>query len=83
MLPSQRDTNVIVAGAMLTIFLAALDQTIVATALTKIAADLGDVHLIAWVVSAYLLTSTCAMPVSGKVSDIYGRRPILDRKSVV
>ncbi len=77
MLPSQRDTNVIVAGAMLTIFLAALDQTIVATALTKIAADLGDVHLIAWVVSAYLLTSTCAMPVSGKVSDIYGRRPIL------
>lgn len=77
MLPSQRDVNVIVAGAMLTLFLAALDQTIVATALTKIAADLGDVHLIAWVVSAYLLTATCTMPISGKVSDIYGRRPML------
>jgi EmrB/QacA subfamily drug resistance transporter len=77
MLPSQRDTNVIVAGAMLTLFLAALDQTIVATALTKIAADLGDVHLIAWVVSAYLLSSTCVMPIAGKLSDIYGRRPVM------
>ncbi|MGQ0674658.1 MAG: MDR family MFS transporter [Rhodospirillales bacterium] len=74
---SQRDTNVIVAGAMLTLFLAALDQTIVATALAKIAADLGDVRLIAWVVSAYLLTSTCTMPISGKLSDIHGRRPVL------
>lgn len=77
MLPSQRDTNVIVAGAMLTLFLAALDQTIVATALTKIAADLGNVHLIAWVVSAYLLSSTCTMPIAGKLSDIYGRRPVM------
>ena len=77
MLPSQRDANVIVAGAMLTLFLAALDQTIVATALTRIAADLGGVELIAWVVSAYLLTSTCVMPISGKLSDIYGRRPLL------
>jgi EmrB/QacA subfamily drug resistance transporter len=77
MLPSQRDTNVIVAGAMLTLFLAALDQTVVATALTKIAAELGNVRLIAWVVSAYLLTATCAMPISGKLSDIHGRRPVL------
>jgi EmrB/QacA subfamily drug resistance transporter len=74
---TQRDTNVIVAGAMLTLFLAALDQTVVATALTKIAADLGEVHLISWVVSAYLLTSTCTMPIAGKVSDLYGRRPII------
>src|SRR5690606_24017422 len=66
--------NVVVAGAMLALFLAALEQTIVATALPSIAGDLGDFHLLAWIVTAYLLTSTAATPVLGKLSGLYGRR---------
>jgi MFS family permease len=68
------EIRVIVIGAMLALFLAALDQTIVATALPPIANDLGDFALISWVVTAYLLTSTCATPIVGKLSDLYGRR---------
>jgi len=74
MLASQRDTNLVVAGAMLAIFLAALDQTVVVTALVTIAADLGDVALMSWVVTAYLLSSTCATPIAGKLSDMLGRK---------
>jgi len=59
---------------MLAMFLAALDQTIVAPALPPIAAELGDFHLVAWIVTAYLLTSTCVAPLVGKLSDFYGRR---------
>lgn len=69
-----KQKNVVVAGAMLALFLAALEQTIVATALPSIAGDLGDFHLLAWIVTAYLLTSTAATPVLGKLSDLYGRR---------
>jgi len=68
------EVRVIVIGAMLALFLAALDQTIVATALPPIARDLGDFVLISWVVTAYLLTSTCVTPIVGKLSDLYGRR---------
>lgn len=71
------EIRVIVIGAMLALFLAALDQTIVATALPPIANDLGDFALISWVVTAYLLTSTCATPIVGKLSDLYGRRRVL------
>src|SRR5215475_4206592 len=71
------EIRVIVVGAMLALFLAALDQTIVATALPTIANDLGDFTLISWVVTAYLLTSTCATPIVGKLSDLYGRRQLL------
>lgn len=67
----------IVLGVMLALFLSALDQTIVATALPAIGADLGDFELIGWVVTSYLLTSTCATPILGKLSDLYGRRPIM------
>ncbi len=74
MLASQRDTNLVVAGALLAIFVAALDQTVVVTALVTIAADLGDVALVSWVVTAYLLSSTCATPVAGKLSDMLGRK---------
>ncbi|MCK6451386.1 MAG: MFS transporter [Alphaproteobacteria bacterium] len=74
MLASQRDTNLVVAGAMLAIFVAALDQTVVVTALVTIAADLGDVALMSWVVTAYLLSSTCATPIAGKLSDMLGRK---------
>ncbi|MFO0295077.1 MAG: MDR family MFS transporter [Rhodospirillales bacterium] len=72
-----RDVRFVVAGAMIAIFLSALDQTIVATALPSIARDLGDVALLSWVVSAYLVSSVCAMAVVGKLSDVHGRRPLM------
>jgi EmrB/QacA subfamily drug resistance transporter len=72
------DVRVIVIGALLALFLSALDQTIVATALPPIAADLGGFTLISWVVTAYLLTSTCVTPIVGKLSDLYGRRVMLN-----
>src|SRR5882724_774822 len=71
------EIRLIVIGAMLALFLSALDQTIVATALPPIAKDLGDFALISWVITAYLLTSTCVTPIVGKLSDLYGRRRLL------
>src|SRR4051794_33658350 len=71
------EVRAVVIGAMLATFLAALDQTIVATALPPIARDLGNFALISWVVTAYLLTSTCVTPIVGKLSDLYGRRLVL------
>jgi EmrB/QacA subfamily drug resistance transporter len=61
-------------GAMLALLLAALDQTIVATALPRIAADLRGFANLSWVVAAYLLASTATVPLYGKLSDLYGRR---------
>ena len=71
---SASEKRAAVIGALLAISLSALDQTIVATALPAMARELGDVSLLSWVLSAYLLTSTCAMPIAGKLSDVYGRR---------
>ena len=58
------------------LFLAALDQTIVATALPTIVGELGGLDYYSWVVTAYLLSSTVCTPLYGKLSDIYGRRLI-------
>ncbi|HVI89983.1 MAG TPA: MDR family MFS transporter [Dongiaceae bacterium] len=77
LLLSHRETRLVVIGAMISLFLAALDQTIVATALPSISGDLGDVHLMSWIVTAYLLTSTAATPILGKMSDLHGRRPVM------
>ncbi|MGK9233732.1 MFS transporter [Inquilinus limosus] len=74
---SQSEIHTIVLGALLALFLSALDQTIVATALPSIGRELGDFELISWVVTSYLLTSTCATPILGKLSDLYGRRLML------
>lgn len=74
---TQSEVRTIVLGALLALFLSALDQTIVATALPSIGRELGDFELISWVVTAYLLTSTCATPILGKLSDLYGRRLML------
>ena len=74
---THRETIVIIAGLMLGMFLAALDQTIVATALPRMAADLQGVGHLSWVVSAYLLTSTAVTPIYGKLSDLYGRKLML------
>lgn len=72
------EIRLIVIGAMLALFLSALDQTVVATALPPIAKDLGNFALISWVITSYLLTSTCVTPVVGKFSDLYGRRKMLN-----
>jgi EmrB/QacA subfamily drug resistance transporter len=67
----------IVLGILLAMFLGALDQTIVATALPTIGRELGDIEDLSWVVSAYLLTATAVTPLYGKLSDIHGRRAML------
>jgi EmrB/QacA subfamily drug resistance transporter len=71
---SQRQVLVAFAAIMLATLLAALDQTIVATALPQIAADLKGFEHLSWVVTAYLLASTVTVPLYGKLSDLYGRR---------
>lgn len=63
-----------VAGVLLGLLLSSLDQTIVGTALPKIIADLHGFNHYSWVVTAYLLTSTTAVPIFGKLSDIFGRK---------
>ena len=67
----------IVVGVLLTMMLAALDQVVVATALPTIAASLGDVDNMPWVVTANLLCATAVTPLYGKLSDIHGRRTML------
>ncbi|MFA6267766.1 MAG: MDR family MFS transporter [Pseudolabrys sp.] len=71
------DIRRIVLGITLAMFLGALDQTIVATALPTIGRHFGNIEDIAWVVTAYLLTGTATTPLLGKLSDIYGRRVVL------
>ena len=67
----------VILGALLTgMFLAALDQSIVGTALPQITSDLHGLNKLSWVVTAYLLASTAATPLWGKISDLYGRRLI-------
>ena len=61
---------------MIGVFLAALDQTVVGTALPRIITDLGGNDLYTWAFTAYLLTSTISGPLYGKLSDLFGRRPI-------
>jgi EmrB/QacA subfamily drug resistance transporter len=67
----------ILFGLILAMFLASLDQTIVATSLSTMAQDLNGWTLMSWVVSAYLVASTVTTPLYGRLSDLYGRRPIL------
>ncbi len=72
-----RQVLIALAGVLLSILVAALDQTIVGTALPRIVAELGGFALYSWVVTAYLLTATCVIPIAGKLSDQFGRKPIL------
>src|SRR3954468_5592191 len=66
----------VLGAVMIGVFLAALDQTVVGTALPKIITDLGGNDLYTWAFTAYLLTSTISGPLYGKLSDLFGRRPI-------
>jgi MFS family permease len=63
-------------GVMLSVFLAAMESTVVATAMPTVVASLGGLHIYSWVFSGFLLTSTVTMPLWGRVSDLAGRRPI-------
>src|SRR5439155_18933369 len=64
----------VMMAAMLGLFTAAMDQTVVNTAIPRVIADLGGLDIFSWVFSAYMLTSTLTIPVVGKLSDIFGRR---------
>jgi EmrB/QacA subfamily drug resistance transporter len=74
--PSSSSALVTFGAIMLATLLAALDQTIVATALPKIVSDLQGFDHLSWVVTAYLVTSTVTVPLYGKLSDLYGRRAL-------
>ncbi len=71
-----RRLYVITFAMMLSLFLASIETTVVATAMPTIVAQLGGLEIYAWVFSAYMLTSTTMVPIFGKLSDIYGRRRI-------
>ena len=71
---SHKQILVVMGGLMTGMFLAALDQSIVGTALPRITSELGGLDKLSWVVTAYMLTATASTPLWGKISDLYGRR---------
>jgi EmrB/QacA subfamily drug resistance transporter len=79
----RRSILVVFVGLMLVLLMAALDQTIVSTALPTIVGDLGGLSHISWVVTAYLLAQTAVTPVYGKLGDLYGRKIVLQVALVV
>jgi EmrB/QacA subfamily drug resistance transporter len=70
----RRDVLITLAGVMLAMFLASLDQTVVGTAMPRIIADLGGFDRYTWVTTAYLVTSTTMVPIVGRMTDMYGRK---------
>ncbi len=73
---SRRDTLLTMAGVLMVMLLGSLDQTIVSTAMPRVIADLQGFDRYTWVSTAYLLTSTVTVPIYGKLSDLFGRKPI-------
>nr|WP_264199763.1 MFS transporter [Pseudonocardia sp. ICBG601] len=73
---THRQILTVLGGLMLGMFLAALDQTVVSTAIRTIADDLSGLNLQAWATTAFLITSTITTPLYGKLSDIFGRKPL-------
>ena len=74
---SDREKRVTLIALLVVFLLAALDQTIISTAMPKIIEDLHGLHLYAWVTTAYMLASTVLVPIYGKLGDLYGRKRIL------
>ncbi len=74
---TRRQTVLATIGVMLSLLLAALDQTIVGTAMPRIVAELQGLDYYAWVTTAYLVTSTTMTPIAGKLGDLFGRKPFL------
>src|SRR5919198_1556968 len=71
---THEEARAIVLGVLLPVFLGSLDSTILASALPSIGRDLGNVHALPWLITAYLIASTAVTPLYGKISDIRGRR---------
>src|SRR3712207_3887711 len=80
---THREILTVFAGLMTAMLLAALDQTIVATALPTMVGELGGLSKLSWVVTAYLLTATVTVPLYGKMSDLYGRKRLFQVAIVV
>src|SRR5213593_2787870 len=66
-----------VISLLLSLSMAAMEMTVVSTAMPTVVGDLGGIHLYSWVFTAYLLTSTVTVPLYGKLADLYGRKPVL------
>ena len=67
----------VLLAVMLSTALVALDQTVVATAVPSIVADLGGFHQFPWLFSVYLLAQAATVPVNGKLADVFGRKPLM------
>ncbi len=80
---SHAEIMVVISALMLAMLLAALDQTIVATALPRIASDLHGLNKLSWVATAYLLTSAISTPLYGKIGDLYGRKKIFQISIII
>ncbi len=80
---THREVLVVIGGLMVGLFLAALDQTIVATALPTIVGELGGIEQYSWTVTAYLLTATASTPLYGKIGDLYGRKSVFQAAVVI
>src|ERR1700709_1698672 len=80
---SHAEIMVVISALMLAMLLAALDQTIVSTALPKIASDLNGLSKYSWVATAYLLTSAVSTPLYGKISDMFGRKKIFQSAIII
>jgi len=75
--PRPQRTGLVIAGLMLGLLMASLDNTIVSTAMPTVIAELGGMDIFSWVFSAYLLTSTAFIPIFGKLADLYGKKKFL------
>ena len=80
---SHAEIMVVMSALMMVMLLAALDQTIVATALPRIAVDLNGLNKYSWVATSYLLTSAIATPIYGKLGDLFGRKKIFQTAIVI
>lgn len=78
-----RTKALVTLGVMLSLFMASMEATVVATAMPTIVGQLGGLESYAWVFSAYLLAATTTIPIYGKLSDVYGRRPIFTAAMVL
>lgn len=67
----------VVAALMMSLFMAAMEVTVVSTAMPTVISDLGGLELYAWVFTAYMLSSTVTVPIYGKLADLYGRKPVM------
>ena len=74
---THREVLVIMSGLMMALLLAALDQTIIASSMRVVADDLNGLSMQAWATTAYLITATVTTPLYGKLSDLYGRKPLM------